>query len=135
MKLGAQIKTSLSVVNILREYVVKTTSSFTAGNVLTQLYTQIRASRVLGLLTPWEWRNGTAGLTLHVGPVGFCGKRPESVDEAKIAGRRLLLALEWLHNNGWVHRDIRPENIMFAVVVMHSVPGWVFRMGYHLVSH
>mmetsp|Transcript_15894 Transcript_15894/g.36504 ORF Transcript_15894/g.36504 Transcript_15894/m.36504 type:complete len:451 (+) Transcript_15894:312-1664(+) len=115
VKLGAQIESSLSVVNILGDYVVKKTRSFTEGDVLMKLYSQIQASHVPGLLTPRTWGISTRGLlTLHIGPVGFCGKRPESVDEAKIAGRRLLLALEWLHNNGWVHRDIRPENIMRA---------------------
>ena len=36
------------------------------------------------------------------------------MDEAKYAGHCILTALQWLHDNGWGHRDVRPQNIMFA---------------------
>jgi len=32
----------------------------------------------------------------------------------KHAGCCNLVALQWLHRNGWVHRDIRPSNIILA---------------------
>lgn len=53
-------------------------------------------------------------MTLHVSPVGVCGKRPGSLSEVKAAGRCVLQALQWLHTHNWVHRDIRPDNIMYA---------------------
>jgi serine/threonine protein kinase len=53
-------------------------------------------------------------LTLHISPVGFCGKIPENLEEMKHAGRSVLSALDWLHKHHWVHRDVRPSNIMFA---------------------
>lgn len=75
----------------------------------------IDACRVPGLVSPHQPPKARRGLlTLHLGPVGFCGKRPASVAEVKAEGRRLLGGLRWLHDNGWVHRDIRPPNILFA---------------------
>ena len=114
-RLGDTIKSESSVVNIFGQYVVKKTRHFTSGDVLKELYTKIQKSRVPGLVSCEEGVRISKGvLTLHVGPVGFCGKTPESVAETKIAGHRVLVALQWLHSNGWVHRDIRPQNIMFA---------------------
>ena len=52
--------------------------------------------------------------TVSLEPVGLCGKRPASLAEVKAAGRRILFALQFLHNNNWVHRDLRPSNVMFA---------------------
>lgn len=34
--------------------------------------------------------------------------------EAKKAGRCLLHALAWLHDNEWVHQDVRPSNTLFS---------------------
>ena len=51
---------------------------------------------------------------MNLTPVGFCGSLPMTVDECKIAGRAILLALQWLHVNGFVHRDIRRLNVMRA---------------------
>lgn len=39
---------------------------------------------------------------------------PVNVEDAKVAGKTVLTALRYLHENGWVHRDIRPQNVMFA---------------------
>ena len=40
-------------------------------------------------------------------------KRSFSEDEARYIIACVVLALEYLHNNGVLHRDIRPENIVF----------------------
>jgi serine/threonine protein kinase len=53
-------------------------------------------------------------ITLYLQPVGTCGRMPVSIEEAKVAGKRVLTALQYLHMIGWVHRDVRPENVMFA---------------------
>lgn len=41
-------------------------------------------------------------------------KREFSEDEARFIIACIILALEYLHNNGIIHRDIKPENILIS---------------------
>lgn len=114
-RLGETVETDNSVVTILGDSVIKKTKVFTDADTLTQLYTQLRRSQVNGLCSPLaELKISRSVLTARIGPVGFCGKLPTSTIETKAAGRRLLGALQWLHMHGWVHRDVRAANVMFA---------------------
>ena len=116
IRLGHTVNTANSVVTIFGEWVVKKTRAFTDAEVLRNLYSEIGRSQVDCLCSPQADLEISRGgmLTARIGPVGFCGKRPVNTIETKAAGRRLLEALQWLHQNGWVHRDIRPANVMFA---------------------
>ena len=101
---------------ILGHCVVKKTTQFTSVEVLTELYELLRRSRgVNGLIHPVkEIKSSSDSVTLYLTPVGFCGFRPSNVTEVKQAGRRILLALKCLHDHNFVHRDIRPANVMRA---------------------
>ena len=37
-----------------------------------------------------------------------------SQDEARYILACIILALEYLHNNGIIHRDVRPENVIMS---------------------
>ena len=115
IKLGDRIKTQSSDVSILGFFVVKKTCHFTNDAVLEELYGEIQKMQVPSLISVEKWKFSRRGwLTLQISPVGFCGKSPRNVAEVKNAGRQVLSALRWLHDHGWVHRDIRPANVMFA---------------------
>ena len=114
IQLGDRIKTQYSEVNILGFFVVKKTCHFTNDVVLKELYGQIQTMQVPSLISIEKWKFSRGVLTLQTSPVGFCGKSPGNVAELKTAGRQVLSALRWLHEHGWVHRDIRPANMMFA---------------------
>lgn len=115
LRLGEKIATGSSVVNIMGDYAIKKTNTH-SGSVLVELYSQIQRSHppclVSSLIDVKISRSNT--LTAHISPVGFCGHLPGEVVEVKKAGRSLLLALAWLHDNGWVHRDIRPSNVLLS---------------------
>jgi hypothetical protein len=53
------------------------------------------------------------GNRITIQPFVTCGQMPKYIDEAKVAGKRVLTALQYLHTIGWVHCDVRPENVMF----------------------
>ena len=115
VRLGETVTTRSSVVTIFGDGVIKKTKVFTSAETLTKLYSEIQRSQVDCLCSPLADLKINRGiLTARIGPVGFCGKMPASTIETKAAGRRLLGALQWLHHHGWVHRDIRPANVMFA---------------------
>jgi hypothetical protein len=114
--LGQTIKSQSSDVTIFGDFVIKRTKVYTNEDVLKELYTAIARSRprfMISLTIDPKFTSG-GSLTLRISPVGFCGKRPGSLEEMKHAGRSVLSALEWLHRHHWVHRDVRPSNIMFA---------------------
>lgn len=114
-RLGEKIENPNSVVFIFGEYVIKKTKHYT-GDVLGDLYALIEDSKPPCLVSTQHMKISTVQklLTVHISPVGFCGRRPENLEEVKVAGWCVLTALHWLHDNGWVHRDVRPSNIMFA---------------------
>ena len=115
--LGSKIITSASEVEIMGEYVIKKTNQYT-GNVLKKLYREIQKCQpphLVSLLEKSQWSRSRSGqLTLKITPVGYCGARPNSIDKMKRASQSVLTALSWLHDHGWVHRDIRAPNIMLA---------------------
>lgn len=114
VRLGDTITTQNSLVSIFGEYVIKKTRAFTEADTIQSLYSQIQSSTVPGIISPESFGVNRGSLTVQISPVGFCGKIPQSAIEVQIAGRRLLEALQWLHGHGWVHRDIRSANGMFA---------------------
>jgi len=115
VRLGSRITTHSSVVEVFGDFVRKQTKDFT-GEVLQDLYQQIKDRQAPCLVYADDniTFTRTNGLTVHISPVGFCGRPPASFAEMVVAGRQILTALIWLHENGWVHRDIRPQNILFA---------------------
>lgn len=115
VRLGETVITPTSYVLIGGEYVTKRTRYYTAESVIAQLYATIRSSRIPHLVCPTAEPIFRAGLlTVHLQPVGFCGARPESVEECKKASRELLTAIQMLHQSDYVHRDIRQANVMRA---------------------
>jgi hypothetical protein len=116
IRLGASIISESSEVYILGDHIIKKPKMCTGALVLKELYELLKRSRgVDGLIRVFKEAKWTRDhITLYLHPVGTCGKMPVSIKEAKVAGKRVLTALQYLHTNGWVHRDIRPENVMFA---------------------
>ena len=115
VRLGQTVNTGTSDVLIGGEYVTKKTKFYTAEDVIAALYTTIRSSRIPHLVYPAAEPIFWAGvLTVNLQPVGFCDVRPESVEECKRASRELLTAIQLLHQCNYVHRDIRPANVMRA---------------------
>lgn len=114
VRLGSTIKTSTSSVFIEGTKVIKKTSRYTGPQVV-ELYKRIISNQgVTNLINPVEIpRIGRGGeLTVKLEPVGFCPDSPPSIQQAKSAGLSILKAIRWLHDNGFVHRDIRPSNIL-----------------------
>jgi hypothetical protein len=117
IKLGATMSSTSSEVHILGDYIIKKPKMCTGASILKDLYTLLEKSRgVHGLVQVFKSAKFLTGnrITLYLGPVGTCGRRPESIEMAKVAGKSVLTALQFLHTKGWVHRDIRPDNVMFA---------------------
>jgi Protein kinase domain len=115
IRLGAKIITESCEVHIFGNHVIKKPKKGTGALVLLPLYDLlIRSQGVEGLVQVMETKCKGRHITLHLQPVGLCGQKPASIEEAKVAGKRVLTALQYLHDNEWVHRDIRPENVMFA---------------------
>jgi len=114
VRLGDKVVTPNSTVNIFGEFVIKRTNKH-SGDVLKDLYGLIEQSRPPGLISSQQGvKLSSNALTVRLVPVGFCGKLPGSLTEIRAAGRQILEGLQWLHGHGWVHRDIRPQNILFA---------------------
>ena len=60
-------------------------------------------------------------------------KLPESKpyldeDDARLATRELILALEYLHGNGIIHRDIKPENLAYVHSRKETTRRWTTRV-------
>jgi len=113
--LGKTIETPSSKVVIFGDYVLKKTKHYTSQEVIEALYQVIKSSSVPHLIFPKalpKIRRST--LSVNLMPVGFCGYRPMSVSECKRAARHILFAVEWLHGRGFVHRDLRPVNVMWS---------------------
>lgn len=114
VRLGSTIRTATSSIFIEGTHVIKKTNRYT-GQPVEDLYSAISASQgVPHLIQPVERpivsRKGE--LTVKLQPVGFCPDAPCSVEEGQAARRAILTAIRWLHGHGFVHRDIRPSNIM-----------------------
>ena len=118
MKMDKQVfrkETGNSVVMIFEECVIKKTKAFTSEGVLRDLYNEIEQCKPPYLVSLKKMPRIQKGLlTLYLSPVGRFEKRPATIQEIKHAGRCILFALSWLHSKGWVHRDIRVPNTMFA---------------------
>lgn len=114
--LGGVIRTRGSEVTILGDKVRKRTIYFT-GDMLGDLYESLKKARgIPGLpyIETYKFARDGGTLTLQLGPVGYCNARPQSIDEVKEAGRQILLALSYLHDLNWIHRDLRPPNVMLS---------------------
>ena len=115
VRLGQTVNSATSRVLISGEYVTKKTDKYTAENVIAALYSAIRISPIPHLVYPSAEPSFRAGvLSVNLQPVGFCGTRPDSVQECKKASHELLTAIQALHNLNYVHRDIRQANVMRA---------------------
>ena len=113
--LGKTVQTPSSTVMLVGEYVTKRTSDYTGERVLTALYEAVKNAGTPHLIRSMDGPKFSRGrLSVNLMPVGLCGSSPVSVDECKSAGRAIVLALVWLHDNGFVHRDIRHLNTMRA---------------------
>lgn len=115
IRLGSTLSTPSSTVVVAGDYVKKKARQYT-GAVIVDLYGRIKvAGRIPHLIFPSsDPRVGRNTLAVDLEPVGFCGRVPTTAAECKKAGRSVLTALAWLHENGFVHRDIREVNIMLA---------------------
>ena len=114
VRLGSTITTETSTVFLEGTNVIKKTRMYT-GDAVVDLYKAISTAQGVPHLIkpvglPKVSRNGQLTVTLE--PVGFCPDAPRNVEEAKAAGRALLTAIRWIHDQGYVHRDIQPSNIM-----------------------
>ena len=106
-------KEGSSEVVIYTEYVRKIAYKH-SGAILLQLYELLKEREIPYLARPV----GTAKLntktnvfSVTIAPLGFF-RPPHGMDEIKCAIRCVLSALKSLHSLGWVHCDIRIENIM-----------------------
>lgn len=116
ISLGSEITSRGSRVFILSDHVIKKTTLFTGREVLAHIYELLEASRgVEGLIRSYSKpKSSQREFTVDLEPVGVCGQRPMNLIEVKQAGRRILQALVFLHEKNIVHRDLRPDNVMFA---------------------
>ena len=116
IRLGSAIDSPSSSIEILGDHIMKKPKMCTRVSILLELYELIRTIRgVEGLIRVYKAPTVSQGnITLYLEPVGTCPKSPLTLDEVKAAGRQLLCALEFLHDHNWVHRDIQPDNVMFA---------------------
>ena len=115
IRLGYTVDTGASYVLIGCDFVTKKTKYFTNDEVIATLYDTILRNRVPHIIYPTKvpiFR--VSGLTVNLRPVGFCGARPGTIETCKRASRELLTAIDWLHQNNFVHRDIREANVMQA---------------------
>jgi len=114
LSLGKVIdKAGSSQVTIFADHVAKVAyPSGHTGPVLKELYTALLARPIRFLATPIGNCRFTPKGFLHVKltPVGFFG-RP-TADQLKEFVRCILSALCALHHIGWVHRDVRVNNVM-----------------------
>ena len=114
IRLGSTVQTPYSTVVVAGDYVTKKAKRYT-GEVIEELYKLIKNSGPIAhLIFPRQHRVSRSVLTVDLQPVGFCGSVPTSIAECKAAASSVMSAMEWLHRNGFVHRDIRPWNIMKA---------------------
>jgi hypothetical protein len=85
------------------------------GPHLLELYRILLLRPVRCLVRPVDLPEITDnGLKLHLVPMGLT-RIPRSEQEMFQSLRDVLCALQGLHALGWVHRDVRPENILFDV--------------------
>jgi hypothetical protein len=109
LALGGVITKSYSCQVIIHgDFVSKCASSFT-GPELEDLYLALLARPVECLARPKKAPRVDAWLTVQIQPVGFFRNPGEQI---KTAARSVLTALCGLHDMGWVHRDVRAENVM-----------------------
>lgn len=122
IRLGSTHNTESSTVVVAGDYVIKKAKQYT-GKVIVELYKLlVGARRIPHLIFPRNTANMLRNvLTVELEPVGFCGVEPTSISECKKAGRSVLAAMAWIHESGFVHRDIRPMNIMKAKEVWYLI--------------
>ncbi|KAI9632262.1 kinase-like domain-containing protein, partial [Dioszegia hungarica] len=54
------------------------------------------------------------GVLMHIKMGEEAGEPPFGIEQAREYFRQLILGLEYLHGNGVVHRDIKPDNILLS---------------------
>ena len=110
LALGDVIVHGDSEVTIMGDYVEKV-AHVCSGEDLVDLYKTLRDRPLEGLARPTAEpaKFARGSLTVQLQPVGFF-RNP--VEHVKRAARSVLTALEGLHRIGWVHRDVRPPNVM-----------------------
>lgn len=107
-------KEGSSEVVIYTEYVRKIAYKH-SGAILLQLYELLKVRDIPYLARPVhnaKFDTNTNVFTVTIAPLFFF-RPPRGMDEIECAIKCVLSALESLHSLGWVHCDIRIENIMW----------------------
>ncbi|EIW69206.1 hypothetical protein TREMEDRAFT_31309 [Tremella mesenterica DSM 1558] len=78
------------------------------------LYEAISVPSTDSLFLVLEYLPGGVLMHIHAGAPDDKAKSPFALEQAKEYFRQLCLGLEYLHENGVIHRDIKPDNILLT---------------------
>ena len=84
-------------------------------DILSKMYTACASvphlERSLQSVTAVKWKDGRDAFKLVLEPLGV-RRNPETADEVFLAVRHVLTALCGMHEKGYVHNDVRSDNII-----------------------